>query len=592
MPKKTAFFAIAMVVVLAAAGCAIFTRGRPRMSDLQFSLSLPKANFAIGEQVLVMAKVQNQSDTMFPFPSFRQGAAPRPVYQIRRPDGQVVTYDPTRKEDRVVAEQDRPFHWMVPLYPSLATTDVLYVAQVAPLNIAGEYVVSARFKWRNIDLVAEPVSFSLAAIHFSDITFADNLPEPGAPATEDPNDPMSWGNDGHRLRFRVVDGSDGSQVGTAKISWKSPLPEPSAMYEYMNSEWPLTIGGASAIGASKDAVGGIFAIQAKGAPDGGRLIPTQCASKGIGSNATHFEPYFWTPQLVQYGWETSDKRDSFEWFQAPSPKPIAQAIRALYASPPGPAKAQVDILVVFAGETAELGHFHIEGVYEKPEATALRSIASLGPGWVAAQAIIGPPALDNPKLVASIARHASGTQVTFLRVDSTGAVVAKAARVLAHLIPLGPVALQVRASGAEVEAAFPVKDARSGALHAVRVKAPVGLAKVGEPVVSPPIDLPEPTPTMLIAFSWFGAPFPQGLGLLLRQPGDKAFFWTEQRGLKPLGLTLHDQEEALILGKRASWYVLVNTGTVVRGVNVESFYSQYRPEPPPIPRMPEGDPIL
>lgn len=176
-----------------------------------------------------------------------------------------------------------------------------------------------------------------------------------------------------------------------------------------------------------------------------------------------------------------------------------------------------------------------------------------------------------------IARHEAGTRVTFLRVESSGAISGKVERVLPHVIPLGPVAMQVRTTGALVEAAFPVKDARTGDLHVVRVKAPVALTEIAEPMVLPAISLPEPTSTMRIAFSLFGAPFPQGVGLLLRQPGDKAFLWTEQRGLKPLPFTLHDQDEALILGKRSAWYVLVNNGIQVRGEKVESFFDQYWP---------------
>jgi hypothetical protein len=546
------------------------------MSDLELSLSVPKTKYAIGEEVVVLATVRNHTSQMVPFPNFREYPAPQPVYEIREPDGKVIVHDPIPPEHRAKAELAGYPYWLLPLQPGEATTGKFFPRDASLLNQPGEYTVSAHFKWRGIDLVAAPVRFTLVSIRISDITFADTLPEPGMPTIPNASDPKSWGISGHNVMFQVAEGMDRSQVGTTGIDWEEPSPEPAARYDYLCKEWPLSIGGAESIGASGDKASGHVYVYPESAPIDGRLIPTQCASEEMGDYYPFIAPFLWTPQLVQYGWETSRKSDSLEWFNTPSPKPIAQVLRVLYTGRPRTEKSKVDVFLVFTGDAAELGHLHIEGPYEKPAVSALRPIASLGPGWVAAQAIIGPAALGKPKLIASIARHASGTQITFLRVDSTGAILAKAVRVLEHAIPLGPVAMQVHVTDAQVEAAFPVKDARSGALHVVRAKAPVGLTQIGEPVVLPAIDLPEPTPTMLIAFSWFGAPFPQGVGLLLRQPRDKAFFWTEQRGLKPLPFTLHDQDEALILGKRSAWYVLVNTGIEVRGEKVESFFEQYR----------------
>jgi hypothetical protein len=553
------------------------------MSDLDLSLSMPKTKYAIGEEVVVLATVRNHTSQMIPFPNFREYPAPEPVYQVRGPDGKVVTYDGIPPEHRATAELPGYPHWLFPLQPGEATTNKFLVRRASPLNQPGEYTVSAHFKWRGIDLVAAPVRFEMASIRLSDVVLADSLPEPGAPAVPDSSDPLSWGIAGHALIFRVVEASDGGRIGKSWIEWNAPSYEPAGRSDYLCTEWPVSIGGADTIGASEGKGSGHVYVHPKAAPVDGKLIPTQnVASREEGFSYSFTDPFLWTPQLLQYGWPTSKELDSFEWFKTPSPKPIAQAIRVLYTGRPRTEKSKVDVFVVFAGEAAELGHLHIEGVFEKPTVSSLRPIASLGPGWVAAQAIIGPAALGEPKLIASIARHASGTQVTFLRVDGTGAILAKAVRVVEHVIPLGPVAMQVRVTGAEVEAAFPVKDARSGALHVVRVKAPVGLAQIGEPVVSPPIEVPEPTPTMLIAFSWFGAPFPQGVGLLMRQPGDKAFFWTEQRGLKPLPFTLRDQDEALILGKRSAWYVVVNNGIQIRAEMVESFFGQYGPRPDPV----------
>jgi hypothetical protein len=113
----------------------------------------------------------------------------------------------------------------------------------------------------------------------------------------------------------------------------------------------------------------------------------------------------------------------------------------------------------------------------------------------------------------------------------------------------------------------------------VRLATAVDLQSIKPPIVSAPIPLEGPVSSMVIAYSHFPAFFPNGVGLLLRQPGDKAFFWTEARGLKPLPFTLHDKDEALILGKRSSWYVLVNDGIRLRGEPVESFLEEYHDPP-------------
>jgi hypothetical protein len=536
------------------------------MSDLELTLSVPKAKYVIGEEVIVLATVRNHTSQMVPFPNLRAYPAPQPVYEVRGPDGKTVVYDPIPPEHRAQAELPGYPSWLIPLQPGGEVTGKLIARLAVPMSQPGEYSISARFKWRGIDLVADPIRFRLASIRMAEMSLAVRRYEPGGPATDMLGAPGTWGSAGYSLAFRMTeDGGDGQLAG-AIVDWGAEIDDTLQAYSF--AEWPLHIGGAHSIGASGDGQSGTIYVEAKWSPPEGKLIPTESSSPLA---------FFWTPDFLQFGWETSRKRDSFQWFKIPSPKPIVHGLRVLYTSRPRTEKSLADAFVVFAGETADLGRLHVDGVLEMPSATALRPIASLGPGWVAAQAIMGPEELGEPQLIASIARHEAGTRITFLRIGSNGAIAAKAERVLSHMIPLGPVAMQVRTAGAFVEAAFPVKDARSGDLHAVRVRAPVTLTEIAEPVVLPAIPLSDPAPTMLIDFSWFGDPFPQGVGLLLRQPGDKSFFWTEQRGLKPLKFTLRDQDEALILGGRSAWYVLVNNGIQIRSEKVESFFDKYWP---------------
>jgi hypothetical protein len=322
---------------------------------------------------------------------------------------------------------------------------------------------------------------------------------------------------------------------------------------------------------------------------GARIAPILSSGEKGGSESS--SRLAWTRDELWLGWPDGKKLERFPWHRIPSPKPIAYGLRYL-ANDLVQQLEEHDAFAIFEGETAELGHVHIKTFINnvtletREEHTPLRTIAQLGPDLVAAQVMIGQPEMGSPIVLVAIRTVPTGMQATFLHIDSKGAVVAKVQRSVAGLKPLGPVAMRMRVRGALVEAAFPALNKYTNTLHVVRLATTVDLHSIQPPIISTAIQLEGPVSSMVIDYSHFPAFFPNGVGLLLRQPGDKAFFWTEPRGLKPLPFTLHDKDEALILGKRSSWYVLVNNGIRLRGETVESFYEEYRHALAPQPAEP------
>jgi hypothetical protein len=530
------------------------------MSDLLLTLSVPRQQFAMGEVVLLTVKLRNQSARPIQVPNLEYGGAPGPVYIIKLPSGKKVIYDPLWLRPERRTQQDLPLDLVKYLGPGETILDDILPNHGVDLDQPGKYEVTARLKWREFDLESETVEFTLIENKFSDMVLSELPHDPETVRVVESN-MDTWGDDGDTMVFQAFDEHSGKRLGEAGSEWfggEDP--------DRFSEEWPISFGEQ-------------IEISNKKIPDGFRLTPVQTASLG-NKQSDSANRLGWNEKEILCGWLRWV--DDFYWFHIPSPKPISKGLRLLNTIIDNVELAEA--FVVFQGDSAELGHAHITGHFKKSaEHTPLRPIAQLGPGFVAAQVMMGQPEMGSPIVLASLTTHPSGTEVTFLRIDGgKGAVVAKARRLIAGFTPLGPVAMSMRVRGAMVEAAFPVQAQNtedSGALHVIRLAAPIDLQSVHEPIVSDPIEIEGPLPTMVINYSNFPVFFPNGVGLLLRQPGNRAFFWTVVRGLKRLPFTLHDRDEALIMGRRSSWYVLINDGSRLFAKTAESFFQEYRPLP-------------
>lgn len=533
------------------------------MSDLTLTLSVPRQTYAIGEEVSVQIEVHNQTSRLIVFPEISQSNTPQPIFTIRQPDGKTVVYDPIDDRPDIKEREELPHHLLTGIEPRGSLSDTLLPDRAIPLDKPGAYTISARFKWKEFDLESEPVTFTMAAIRIKNMVISEMMEDPEVSFGAVTEEPATWGGpEGHSVHFQIAEDSGHWRPAGSFVRWY--------MFGNMVDHTPGTFEWNIAVG--KD-----IYVYDDDIPQQAVIVPAQ--TSGIRSAFNTMTRLLWSKDDIWYC-NSLLENNKCNWIRLPSPKPIAQGLRHLYNFLDN--DHEVDAFVLFQGETVELGHAHFGGEDFKKH-TPLRPIAQLGPGFVAAQVMLGPPTMGSPVVLFYLTNHPTGTQATFMRIDSKGTILAKTQSLLSGYKPMGPIAMKMRVRGSVVEAAFPVQAAQG--LHVVRLATTVELKSVEPPVISAPIQLEGPTPTMVIDYSRFPTFFPNGVGLLLRQPGDKAFFWTEVRGLKPLPFTLHDKDEAIVLGKRSSWYVLVNSGFRIRGEIVESLYKEFAPAGTPLPAL-------
>jgi hypothetical protein len=571
MLKKIAAIAILALALSSTIGCAVLTRWRRSMSDLTLTLTVPRTKYAIGEEVDLKVEVTNQTSKLVVFPKIDEAQAPQPIYLIRQPDGNIVTYDPLVGDPELRERKTLPRYLMTGIEPGNSINTYVMPKDSARLDQPGDYTVTARFKWNDFHLESEPVTFKMAAIHISTMVMSEFVRDPETPPISLAEDAGTWGWQSPAVVFRVSEDIVRPRLGEAMARWSCSDP---MSREFV--EWGLGFGER-------------IWVSGQDLPAGAGLTPIQ--TTGVENGDETLSRLAWTRNDLWLGWPAGKQLEGFPWHRIPSPQPIAYGLRYL-ANDLVQQLEEHDAFAIFEGEAAELGHVHIKTFINnvtletREEHTPLRPIAQLGPDLAAAQVMIGQPEMGSPIVLVAIRTVPTGMQATFLRIDSKGAVVAKVQKAIAGFKPLGPVAMRMRVRGVSVEAAFPAMNKYTNTLHVVRLATTVDLQSIQPPIVSAPIPLEGPVSSMVIDYSHFPAFFPNGVGLLLRQQGDKAFFWTEARGLKPLPFTLHDKDEALIVGKRSSWYVLVNNGIRLRGETVESFYEEYRHDLAPQPAEP------
>ena len=591
MPKRNAAVIATLAVALASAiGCATLSHWRRSMSDLALALTSLQQKYAIGEYFDLEVEITNQTSRPMILPNIKEAWAPQPVYSIRKPDGATVVYDPLSREPELRERKQLSRDHADYLGPGESMRTQFSPEHAIPMNVPGKYTVTAHFRWNgkllsdadaltvqtreprtmvlnDIDLESEPVTLEMVNVHLAGMVLTEFV--------RDPEEADTWGNeDAEAICRMTVDGGHERLAGSS-VEWFGP-----SEHIYDNfEEWPLTFGKYSTL-AGQDL------------PAGARLVPGYTTGDETGMT-THIR-LAWTKTELWLGWAEGKKLERFPWHRIPSPRPIAKGLRLLsndiYAVRP---RGEHDAFAILDGEFAELGHTHVKTYIDNSlntseEHSLLLPIAQLGPDLAAVQVMLGQPEMGSPIILVAIRTIPTGSKATFMRIDSQGNITAKAERPLVGLQALGPMAMMMRVCGGMVEAAFPARNNYTKTLHVVRLASTVDLKAIEAPIVSAAIPLEGPTPSMVIDYSHFPPFFPNGVGLLLRQPGDKAFFWTEVRGLKPLPFILRDKDETLILGKRSSWYVLVNSGTRLSGITVESFFKEYRPKPAPEPSEPEA----
>jgi hypothetical protein len=564
MSRKSVALSMVVFGLLSTIGCSIVTRWRRSMSDLTLTISLPRLKFALGENVNPKVAVANQTSQLVLFSDIREGLAPQPTYWIERPDGTTAVYDPNRGRPAFSGMNQVPRTLLTGIEPGASLDTTVLLTLAVSLDLPGRYTIRARFKWDKFDLDSEPISFTIASIHIANAVLHELVRDPDAPRVANPDEPATWSHSTEFydfVSFQTAEGIAPPRIARAWVAWSVPEP----LYD-RDLEWELKFG--------ED-----ISISREDMPTGSRLLP--CQATGSSHVGIPLDRMAWTDSALWLGWPEGNLKES-TWHRIASPKTIGYGLRFVSAVLPKGSN-DIDAFVVFQGEGGELGHVHVGTSFNGDKETeghgTFRAIAQLGPDLVGAQVMRGQPEMGSPIIVAAVRSVPTGAVLTFLRVDGNGAIVGKAQRGIAGFRPLGPVAMTTRVHDSMVEAAFPALDKYQGTLHVLRVAATVALRALDAPITSKPIPIQGPTASMAINYSRFPPFFPNGVGLLLRQPGDRAFFWTEARGLKPLPFTLRDKDEALLIGKRSAWYVLVSDGTRLHGEAVESFFNEHRPKP-------------
>jgi hypothetical protein len=567
MSRRIVIVATLACLLSSALGCAVVRSRRRAMSDLTLAVSIGEKH-VLGEPVSARVSITNNTSKLVLFPDIRDWKAPQPIYRTERPDGTTVVYDPQHDRPRYSDLQHLPRDLVTGIEPGAAIDDMLSLTSHVKLDQPGRYTITALLKWDQYDLVSEPAAFTVAAAAISDIVMHEVVRDFETPPVAEPEEPSTWTGIypfGTSVRFQATEGGLRPRAAEASLEWDEPEPIVSRI-----DEWTLDFGD---IDVSDDDM-----------PAGVHLIPQQAT--GSAKAPVPDEAMAWADTGLWLGWPEVAKPGGptrFPWHHIATPKPIERALR--FVSGYEQKWLVIDAFVIFEGENAELGHSHIKTTSvdvdkgtQREEHTPLRPIAQLGPDLVAAQVMLGQPEMGSPIIIAAVRSIPTGTSVSFLRVDSNGTIVGKAQRAIAGFRPLGPVAMRMRVRGGLVEAAFPAEEKPQGALHVLRVATTADLRAIEAPIISAAIPIEGPTPSMTIEYSRFPPFFPNGVGLLMRQPGDKAFFWSEARGFKRLPFVLRDRDEALLTGRRSSWYVLVNTGTSLSGVAIESYFREHRPK--------------
>jgi hypothetical protein len=507
---------------------------RRKTPGFDLRVSLQKHKYAIGEAIDLDVDIANTGSKAVLFPTLAEQAAPKPVLTIVRPDGQAIVHDmstPARENKEYTLRNLQQGEW---------TGEALRLSEVAGVDQPGDYKITARFQWHEINLESAPITFRLESVHLSEMVLLTSHTHWGL-APSRTSDDLS-------IFFRLADSAPAPRLSMLNVMSSD---------DYPSESWPVRFG--------KDVESRDNEIE----PDA-HLFPVE-AYTSVGDADALIPRITWNRHSLKLRWNADESPPRFDWRSIRSPKPIARAVRYLGEIRLNPGVEDQDdfvaahALVLFEGEEAELGYARAWAKLRGDKThkhSALRPVAKLGPGLTAIQATLVQ--LGSPILVVAIRAVRSGSEAVFLRIAEDGAITAQTQLPLPKLVSLGPVAVAVREKDSEIEVAFAARKRGDSGLRMVRLKTTPDLRSIEPPAISEVIPLDAQAVPLAIAYSDLLPSRTNTVGLLLRQPDNKTLFWTEAGGLKPLPLRLHETDETILWQMYSSWYLIVNDGTRLR----------------------------
>jgi hypothetical protein len=293
-------------------------------------------------------------------------------------------------------------------------------------------------------------------------------------------------------------------------------------------------------------------------PRGSALLPTLSTKFQLDDRAP--------PAIVAVG-RTSDGLYAHDYTAGAramvrSGAPILRGLPALIRWPEdGP--ADVSLLAVLSGTPPELAFTRTRIAGGNPGDLAMRTIATMRPGWVGAQTTLGSWRLGSPMIVASAANGGGATIVTLLVISESGNIVARAETRASRMTAIGPIAVAIDATG-EIGITIAGREAgrSAGPLRFIRASSNLLLDRVEVTGISPPLEVQglvrdirieyDRSQTMLAAVA------------LIRMSDGVTHFYDAGGGLRRAAVRLAEFEEIALLGLQNGWQLLVNDGCTLR----------------------------
>ena len=490
--------------------------GSPAMSDVIFQLSTTRPSALLGERVIVEATITNGTAGAIQVPDPRHGYSSQPVYRLRGPDGTARAWTP-RGQLYFEVDHEGP---LLTIEPGQRWKTSFGLDQ-ARLPGPGDYALDATLDWGGLHLSAAPLQISVRAPALTGLAVHRDASEP------------SYG------QFALMIESHGDRhraVSTQLIEEQGLRARPLYPFAVL-SQRPLS------------------------------LVPVTVNDSKFG----------WTVAIGQRKDGLLVAPDEDLEIHVASPAPLRECLTAL-GTIQGGARCGLHIFCVLDGQNAPLGHAHIDDI-EKPRSTELRSILSLGPGYVAADAAVGSARRGSPMVVAAAAIRGESAHVTLLRVTATGEIAGRAEATVPGSTPIAPLAVHIDSTG-RVDAAFVSHAKGASSLELIQVTA--RLDHLTPVVHRTPIPGERRATQIMVRYG--DVEHPHLPGVFLQGPGTQHLFF--RPGATPVTVDeVFRPHDMLALHVARGWYLLINDGTRLRWVPlVEAPRAS-------VPRT-VGDPIL
>lgn len=477
------------------------------MGDVTFVLRPKQASTLSGETINVQIEIFNHGSSIVRLPNPMEHTSPVPHYRLRGPDGAAATFTPRSRLRYPATEPPR----LIELPPGGGWRGEIALDAWADVRASGEYVLDATIEWESLRLVATEVKFSVRALRLRGLALVDHHPR-------------TLG-----MFHATTVQREGNRYSAAAFY----------VSEVTHHGLDLEIDGVLSIGELKEPPSSLAPIYSS---DVSATVPLAL----IGTTSQ---------ELIVVPFGASE-------FRVPAPMPLRGVLRALIRPGESSGPTALDALLVFDGTSADLGHLHVSDL-DRGASAPLRTIASLGPGFVAADATRGGLSLGAPMVVASLTSELEGAKATFRIVSSSGEIVARSEVLVPDVLPFPAIAVHVDRSG-RVDASF-VAHPRSVPERAVGnsprlVEMQGTLADLPTTSRSSSIDAPGQIRQVLIDYGSEREPYRPGVFLRtdtthwFLRPGRKAF---QSRA------ELADKDEIALLGVRC-WYLIVNDGSRVK----------------------------